>query len=413
MAQFLRKSLVAFLILIGGRIGILCASDWPQFLGPERNGVSKESGLVKAWGKDGPKVIWEKEVGEGYSGPVVAEGIVIIFYRLGDQEVVEALNADTGKQVWLYSYETQYEDDLGKGNGPRSTPSVANGLIYSLGAEGKLHCLDLKSGNKEWERDLAKDYPFRKGFFGVATSPLIEGDNIVINIGSRMAGIVALNKKTGKESWKATNQEASYSSPTAATIDGKRQLVFLTREGLVTLDPESGKILHEKRWRSRMAASVNAATPVIVDNQIFLSACYGTGAVLLRVSKDGLEEIWKNDETLSNHYNTSIHHDGYLFGVDGRQEEGPQLRCVELKTGKVQWSEKGFGCASIISADGRFFALAENGDLVLFEVSPKAYHELARASLLAGPCRSPLALANGRLLARDKKKLVCWDVKNE
>jgi outer membrane protein assembly factor BamB len=413
MAQFSKTGLVACIILIVGKIGSIGAGDWPQFLGPEHNGVSKESNLIKNWGKDGPKVVWEKEVGEGYSGPVVEGGIVILFHRIGDQEAVEALNAGTGKQVWSYSYETQYEDDLGKGNGPRSTPLISNGFAYTLGPEGKLHCLDLKSGKKEWQRDLAKDYPFRKGFFGVATSPLIEGDNIIINIGCRTAGIVALNKRTGKEAWKATNQEASYSSPTAATFDRKRQLVFLTREGLVTLDPETGKILHEKRWRSRMAASVNAATPVVVDNQIFLSACYGTGAVLLKVAKDRLEEVWKSDETLSNHYNTSIYHDGYLYGVDGRQEEGPQLRCVELKTGKVKWSEKGFGCASLILADGRFYALTENGDLVIFEALPKAYHELSRASLLTGPCRSPLALANGRLLARDNKRLVCWDVKKD
>jgi len=413
MSRFLRNALVVCLIIIVSKIDTLSAADWPQFLGPERNGISKESNLIKNWGKDGPKVVWEKEVGEGYSGPVVVKGMVILFHRQGDQEVVEALNADTGKQVWSSSYETQYEDDLGKGNGPRSTPLVANGFVYTLGAEGKLHCLDLNSGKKEWERDLAKDYPFRKGFFGVATSPLIEGDNIVINIGCRTAGIVALNKKTGKESWKATSQEASYSSPTVATIDGKRQLVFLTREGLVTLDPETGKILHEKRWRSRMAASVNAATPVVVDNQVFLSACYGTGAVLLKIAKDGLEEVWKSDETLSNHFNTSIHHDGYLYGVDGRQEEGPQLRCVELKSGKVKWSEKRFGCASLILADGRFYTLTENGDMILFEASPTAYRELARSSVLTAPCRSPLALAEGRLYARDNKKLVCWDVKNE
>src|SRR5262245_20320348 len=151
MAQFLRTALVAFLILIAGRIGSLSASDWPQFLGPERNGVSKESNLIKAWGKDGPKIVWEKEVGEGYSGSVAAAGIFILVHRVGDQEVVEALNEDTGKQVLSYSYETQYEDDLGKGNGPRSTPLVANGFVYALGAEGKLHCLDLKSGKKEWE----------------------------------------------------------------------------------------------------------------------------------------------------------------------------------------------------------------------------------------------------------------------
>jgi outer membrane protein assembly factor BamB len=247
----------------------------------------------------------------------------------------------------------------------------------------------------------------------VATSPIVEGNNLVINVGCKTAGIVALDKKSGKEVWKATTQEASYSSPVAATIQGKRQLLFLTRDGLVALDPETGKVIQEKRWRSRMAASVNAATPLVIENKVFLSACYGTGAVLLDFTKDGLEEVWKGDETLSNHYDTSVYHDGYLYGLDGRQEQGAQLRCVELKTAKVMWTEKSFGCASLILADGRFLALAENGDLVLFEASQKAYHELARASVLTGTCRSPLALANGRLYARDNKKLMCWDVKKE
>jgi outer membrane protein assembly factor BamB len=407
------KNIVLCTFVILGAIDFSRAADWPQFLGPNRNGISGEATLLKSWSKEGPKVLWEKQVGEGYSGPVVVGGTLIVFHRKGDQEVVEALNAETGKEQWTFAYDTAYQDDLGKGDGPRSTPLVADGLVYTLGAEGKVHCLELKTGKKLWERDFAKDHPFRKGFFGVATSPIVEGNNLVINVGSKTAGIVALDKKTGKETWKATNHEASYSSPVAATIQGKRQLLFLTREGFVSLDPETGKVIHEKRWRSRMAASVNAATPVVIDNQVFLSACYGTGAVLLNIAKDGLEEVWKGDETLSNHYDTSVYHDGHLYGLDGRQEQGAQLRCVELKTGKVAWTETGFGCASLILADGRYFALAENGDLVLFEASPKAYRELARAAVLTGPCRSPLALANGRLYARDNKKLVCWDVKKQ
>jgi outer membrane protein assembly factor BamB len=389
------------------------ASDWPQFLGPDRNGVSREKDLIKSWPKDGPKIIWEREVGVGYSGPALSGGSLILFHRLDDKEVVEALDSETDKPRWSFSYDTNYQDDLGKGDGPRSTPLLSNGFVYTLGAEGHLHCLDLKTGKKIWDRALAKNYPFRKGFFGVATSPIIEGDALVLNVGSKAAGIVAFDKKTGKELWKATNHEASYSSPVAATVGGSRQLFFFTREGLVSLDPADGKVRYSKRWRSRMAASVNAATPVVVEDQVFLSACYGTGAVLLKVIKNELEEIWKSDATLSNHYDTSIHHAGFLYGLDGRQEEGAQLRCVDIKTGKVQWTEKGFGCASLILADSRFFALAENGDLVLFEANPKAYHELARASVLAGPCRSPLALSNGRLFARDGKKLVCWDIKKK
>jgi outer membrane protein assembly factor BamB len=162
-----------------------------------------------------------------------------------------------------------------------------------------------------------------------------------------------------------------------------------------------------------MDASVNAATPVVVDGRIFLTACYGTGAVLLQPTKDGLEEVWKSNEVLSCHYGTPVYHDGFLYGFDGRQEETARLRCVELKSGKVQWTSEGFGCGSMIVADGKLIILSENGDLVLANASKEKYEELARAAVLTNrPCRAPIALANGRLYGRDGRKLVCWDLKN-
>jgi outer membrane protein assembly factor BamB len=389
------------------------ATDWPQFLGPTRNGASPETGLIASWPKTGPPVLWDREVGAGFSGPVIAGERLILFHRDDDNEVVEFLDAATGKGRWKFAYPTRYRDDFGKGDGPRSTPLVAGGRVYTLGAEGKLHCLDLETGKKVWERSLNEEYQVRKGFFGVATSPLVEGDLLLINVGGKGAGIVAFAKDTGKEVWKATDHEASYASPVAATIDGVRHVIFFTREGIVSLDPKDGTVRFSKHWRSRMNASVNAATPLIVGDHLFVTASYDTGAILLRVRKDSVEEIWQSDEALSSHYDTAVVHERYLYGIDGRQEQRPRFRCVELKTGKVRWTREDFGCASLVIADGKLIILNEDGDLILVEPTPDAYREKARASVLSSPCRSPLALANGRLYGRDNKKLVCWDLKKK
>jgi outer membrane protein assembly factor BamB len=392
--------------------GSALAADWPQFLGPTRNGVSTETGLAKSWPDKGPPVVWEREVGEGYSAPVVSGGTLILCHRVGDEEIVEALDAASGKPRWKVAYPTKYSDALGKGDGPRSTPLIAGGKVYTLGAEGMLHCLDLKDGKKVWEKALARDYELRQSYFGVGSSPLLEGDLLLVNVGARGAGIVAFDRATGKEVWKATDDEASYSSPVAATIDGVRHVFFFTRTGLVDLEPKDGTVRFSKRWRARDNASVNAAAPLVVGDTLFLSASYGTGAVLFRVSKDAVEEVWKGDESLSSHYNTPVQLDGYLYGIDGRQEHGARLRCVELKTGQVKWEKERFGCASLILADGYVIALTEAGDLVLIEATPEGYREKSRAAVLrAPPCRAEMALADGKLYGRDGKRLVCWNVK--
>ena len=387
------------------------AADWPQFLGPTRDGVSAETDLLASWPKEGPPVLWQREVGDGYSGPVVAGSRLILFHRVENDEVVEALEAATGKAQWQFRYATGYRDDFGKGDGPRSTPLVAGGRVYTLGAEGRLHCLDLETGKKVWERALLDDYRVRKGFFGVATSPLLEGGLLLVNVGGTGAGVVAFDKDTGKEVWRATSDGASYSSPVAATLDGVRHALFFTRDGLVSLDPRTGAVRFRKHWRSRLDASVNAATPLVLDGHLFLSACYGTGAVLLKVRRDGVDEVWSGDESMSNHYSTCVRVGDYLYGFDGRQEDGARMRCVEWKTGKVRWTRPDYGCGSMILADGRLIVFTENGDLVLVEPSPEAYRETARAAVLTGPCRAPLALADGRLYARDGRKLVCWNLK--
>jgi outer membrane protein assembly factor BamB len=385
--------------------------NWPQFLGHDRNGVSNETGLLQSWSEKGPPLVWQKDLGEGFSGPVVSGADLVIFHRVGDEDVVECLNPANGERRWKYAYATTYRDLLRKGNGPRSTPLIAGNRVFALGAGGKMVCLNRKTGELFWERNLNDDYKVRQGYFGVGTSPIMEQDLILVNVGGKGAGIVALDAATGKEVWKATNHEASYSSPVAATIDGTRHVLFLTREGLVSVDPENGAVRFSKRWRARINESVNAATPVVADGHVFVSACYQTGAGLLKIRKDGVDEVWSNDESLSNHYNTSVLHDGFLYGFDGRQEEGPHLRCVEWMTGKVRWTRKEAGCGSMILADGNLIVVTEGGDLLLVEATPKAYREKAKGSLLHGPCRAQPALADGKLYARDSDKLYCWNMK--
>src|SRR5262249_40847883 len=222
------------------------------------------------------------------SAPVIAGDRLILFHRVGDEEVVECLDAASGERKWKHTDPTRYQDPLGKGDGPRSTPLITGEHVYTLSPGGRLLCLKSSDGSKVWQRELLKDYTVPRSFFGVGTSPIVEGDRLLVNVGARDAGIVAFDKDSGKEVWKATADGASYSSPVAVTIDGVRHVLFFTRQGIVSLDPASGTVRFSKRWRSRMDASVNAAAPVMARDQVFFTACYDTGAILVRAKKDGI-----------------------------------------------------------------------------------------------------------------------------
>ncbi len=388
------------------------AQAWPQFLGPTRNCVYCGTALAENWPKEGPTRVWSKKVGQGFSGPVVADGKLIFFHRLADKETVECLNATNGTAIWLSNYPTHYRDDFGFDEGPRATPAIAGEKVFTFGAEGRLSCWKLATGEKAWSADAKQQFGAGKGFFGMVCSPLVESNLVMLNLGGRDgAGIVAFDQANGKVVWKATEDEASYSSPITATIEGKRYAFFLTRSGLAALDPASGKVLFRYPWRPPMSASVSAATPLVIGDLIFLSASYGTGAILLRFNQAKPEMIWSGDDILSNHYATSVHHDGFLYGFDGRQEQSCNLRCIELKTGHIRWSRDGFGAGTVLLAGNQLLVLTEKGELIRALAEPKEFKPNGRAQILPFFARAYPALADGLFYARSKDQLVCVDLR--
>jgi outer membrane protein assembly factor BamB len=392
-------------------------ADWPQFLGPARDGIYRGDDVAPAaWGASGPPVVWRRDVGQGFSGPAVADGRLVLFHRVGDREVVDCLDAATGEPIWTGDGPAGYRDDFGFDPGPRATPTIIDDRVYTFGALGVLTCRGLGDGKPLWSVDTAATFGAPKGFFGMACSPLVEGDAVILNIGGRDgAGVVAFDRATGKLLWRATDDDASYASPVAASVGGARRVFAFTGDGLAVLDPAAGTVLSRFPWRPPVRASVNAATPLIIDDRVFLSASYGAGAVLLKVSDGGarLEPVWSGDESLSNHYATSVHHAGFLYGFHGRQEQGPSLRCVDLATGTVRWDEENFGAGSLVLANDTLLVLTEKGQLIAAPAAPAGFKPTARAQILPFDCRAYPALARGLLYARSKDKLVCVDLRRK
>jgi outer membrane protein assembly factor BamB len=384
--------------------------DWPQFLGPARNGVSVDS--PGAWPGTGPPLLWKSDVGQGFSGPVVVRGKLILFHRLENRAIVDCLDARTGKRRWSAEYPTFYRDDFGFDEGPRGTPAIAGEKVYTFGAEGVLQCLDFSTGKRLWSVDTPQKFGSPKGFFGAACSPLVDDGRVLLNVGGpNGAGVAAFDANTGKALWNLTNDEAGYAAPVAVTIGGARHALFFTRNGLVDVDPATGKVRFQFPWRSRNNASVNAAAPLVIGNLVFLSASYGTGATLLEIQGDKVKQLWASDDALSNHYATSVYRDGYLYGYHGRQEYGQSLRSIELKTGKIQWNVDGFGAGTVTLAGGRLLLVRENGELIIAPASPREFRPVARAQLLPGAVRAYPALADGKLYVRNGHTLACFSLK--
>lgn len=401
---------ISRLLMLGLCLTGLQAGDWPQFLGPTQDGVYAGEDLAREWPPSGPRVLWKRDAGQGFANPIVAGDTLILFHRVDDRDVVDALGADDGRELWTFYYPTDYRDDFGFDEGPRASPAAAGDRVFTFGAQGILQCLGLGSGSRIWQVDTRSQFRAPKGFFGAASSPLIRDGAVYVHVGAKGAGIVAFDAGTGRTLWTATDDEAGYSSPVYASIGGRPRIVSFSRSGVVSIDPATGGVGFRVRWRSRSRASVNAATPLIVGDQIFVSASYSTGALLLDVSGETPEKIWTSNDALSNHYATSVYRDGYLYGFHGRQEYGASLRCVEWQTGRVAWNQDGLGSGTVTLAGDRLLILTERGELILAAAAPEGFQAISRAQVLGGTVRAYPALARGRLYARNETTLVCVDL---
>ncbi len=423
--------------------------DWKSFLGPTRNGISTERPLRKQFNHKAPPIVWEVPKGEGYATPSVVGDRVLLLHRLGDKEVVECLNAENGQRFWKFAYATTYEDRYGFNGGPRCQPISDGERVYTLGAEGKLHCLKLTTGALIWKRDILQEYHLKQNFFGVGATPLLEGNLLIMNVGVEAGpSVVGLDKLTGKQVWGAGKEWGpSYSSPSAATVHGKRRVfVFAGGEsrpatgGLFCIDPANGKVDFQLPWRGRRYESVNASSPLVIGNSVFISECYGMGGTLLDIQPDfSFKHAWET-KALNTHFMTAIYKDGYLYGLDGHGPRNAPLVCIDAKTGKEMWrndpdweetikTPEGVrkvnlspGLASLMLVDGQGLMLGEYGHLVWLDLNPKGYQETERTTLfLAGETWGMPALSRGLLyLCQNNKgvdgsmaRLICYDMRGE
>ena len=429
------------------------ADDWPQFLGPNRDGISAETGLLEKFPTNGPSIVWQKEIGTGYSAPSVRGNKLVLFHRVGNEEVVEAFGATNGAAIWRYAYPSSFQDPYGYNNGPRCTPLLSDDFCYTFGAEGVLSCLDLKTGKLVWQRISAKEWNIPEAFFGVGSTPVLEENLLIVMIGGQPnAGVVGLDAKTGKTVWESVGEknwtgvpmtgwpgerkvewrryekQASYATPTLATVNGKRMAFCLMRQGLVSLNPKTGEVYDSFWFRARVDESVNAADPVVVSNQVFISsAYYKSGSVLLKIRPENqkFEEIWRS-LVLEIHFTTPIIKDGFLYAFSGRNEPDARFRCVEWQTGKATWDRdehwqahstpqpNNYGRGSCILADGKLIVLGEGGLLGLYKLNSKKDEELSRWQVpqLHYPTWAAPVLANKKLYLRSENRLVCLELSN-
>jgi outer membrane protein assembly factor BamB len=422
--------------------------DWVSFLGPSHNGISGETKLLHDWPKEGPPLLWEMSKGTGYSSPAISGAYLVFMHRVGNLERVENLNPQTGDRNWLFTYPTKFEDRYGYNNGPRASPVIDGDRVYTYGAESKLHCLNLKSGAVIWKRDIAAEFKVPQDFFGTANTPLVEGNLLIVNVGAPGGPTVAaFDKLTGKTVWGAGKDWGpSYASPVPATVHGKRRIFVLAggesrppTGGLLCIDPANGAVDFSYPWRSKSYESVNASSPVVVDNYVFISASYKTGGVLLEITPDFKPKVVWTKLDFGMHFSTPVYKDGYLYGFEGRNEPDASLVCVEFKTGKEMWrivhewdetfevggSKKTQKMSpyrgTLLLADGSFLATGEFGHLMWLDLTPKGFKELKRAWLFAGRETWNLPVLSHGLLyitqnTRDalngvSPRLLCYDLR--
>lgn len=377
------------------------ASDWPQWRGPSRNGISKETQWTSRWPAGGPRRLWGKQVGQGFSSVAVSAGRLYTMGNMANQDVVSCLQATTGKTLWQYRYPAA----AGDYPGPRATPTVHAGNVYTLSREGLALCLNAVTGKQVWRRDVGRDARAQAPGWGFASSPLIQGNLVLYNVGR--AG-VALDKKTGRIAWVSGPGTAGYSSPVPFTIVPQQRsaVAIFAGSGIVALNPATGSTLWQYPWNTSF--DVNAADPIFSGDTVFISSNYGKGGALLRLSGNKPSLVWEN-RNMRNHFNSCVLVGGALFGNDENT-----LKCIDLRTGTERWRMRGMGKGGLIAAGGKLLVLTERGELVVANAAPDRFTEIARAKVLDGTCWTHPVLANGLLYCRSQEgSLVCLDLRSK
>lgn len=389
---------------------------WPQFLGPERNGISRETGLNLDWRARPPKALWKMPLGSGWSSLAFAQDKMFTMVERGGRIVVVGLEPASGKEIWAYNAAPAYIDRQRQGPGPRATPTCDDGRLYCFLPAGELCCLKAEDGSAVWKTNVfeatgASNHADMEFYWGMSGSPLVEGGLVIVQPGgAKGSSVAAFRKDTGKLAWSAGDDPPGYGAPIAVTAKGRRQIVCFTGTSLLGLDPAAGKVIWRFPWRNH--AETNCATPLWIDNRLlFISSAYGAGSALLELAEDGqsVREKWRSKQ-LQNQMATSIILDGHVFGCHG-DLKGGVLRCFDLATGKEKWTSREPGKCLLIAAQGHLICLSEDGVLRLLKASPERYEVKGELKdVLAYKAWTPPALWNKKLFLRDQKSLVCLDL---
>jgi outer membrane protein assembly factor BamB len=404
---------------------LVSTDDWPQWLGPRRNGTSPFKGLRPSWAERPPKVVWKQPIGGGFSSIALAGGRLYTLDKKekDNHERVVCLDAATGKELWNYAYQVDY-GGMGFGNGPRASPAVAGGRVYSVGATGAFLCLDAAPPEGRpvlrWRHDLLKEFDAALLGWGMACSPLVDGDLVYVQPGGKAGTVAAFRCDTGKLAWAALSNPPGYSSPVAMTVAGIRQIVCFTSKGLDGFAARDGNHLWHFDWPT--AYDANIATPIVFNQYVFISSGYNAGCALLEIAADGAgkfqaEPVYlKRRRLMRNHHATCVLARGNLYGFDtgANSGQGPDaLKCVDLRTGRDQWVTGRIKKGCLIEADGRLIILSQDGTLSLVAAAPEGFVlEGQMQNVLRGSdCWALPALSAGRLYLRDHHHVVCLDLR--
>jgi outer membrane protein assembly factor BamB len=394
---------------------VACAADWPQFLGPSRNGISAETGLLESWPASGAKEVWRTAGGVGMSGLAISRGRVVTLVQNEGQQWLVALDAKTGKQQWQTALAPEYKNQ--QGDGPRATPTIEGETVFAFGGEGTLTAVHWKDGKVLWSQNVVRELGGKVADYGMASSPLIVGDLVIVTAGAPQACVVAFRASTGERVWAAGDDATGYSSPALLTLGGKQQVVVFSGSAALGFEPKSGVVLW--RYPYKTEYDCNIAMPVAVNGNVLLSSGENHGSVLLKLKPAGekfeTEEVWSTQGVRSElrcEWQTPLLLDGKLYGLDNIGSAGPvtHLTCVDAASGKRVWQQARFGKSNLIAADGKLFFSTMAGELVVVRATSKGFEEIGRQQVLGSTRQAP-ALAEGLLYLRDDKEIVCLDVR--